>query len=78
MPGITPDIVAAAGAANLEAYTQSFRTVYLVAIAFGVIGVIAALMTPNVEKLASLEDIPRKLHGKDIEKRAATMHVEKV
>lgn len=66
--GATPTIIAAAAGANQEAYTQSFRTVYLVSLAFGGLGIIAACNAPNIEKFFT-EDIARKLHGKDIDKK---------
>lgn len=68
--GATPEVIAAAVGANQIAYTQSFKTVYLVSIAFGGIGIIAACNAPNVEKFFT-EEIARKLHGKDIDRAAA-------
>ena len=70
VPGATTEVIGAAVAANQEAYTQSFKTVYLVSLAFGGIGIIAACNAPNIEKFFT-EDIARKLHGRDIDKKAA-------
>lgn len=40
VPGITPNIIAAAGMAVKRAYVDAFSLVYLVAIAFGVLSLI--------------------------------------
>ncbi|KIW00482.1 uncharacterized protein PV09_08005 [Verruconis gallopava] len=78
VPGITPEITAAAAAANQTAYTESFKVVYLVSLAFGGLGIIASLNAPNVEKFFT-ENIPRRLHGRDIEKKTfANEKVEQV
>jgi hypothetical protein len=45
-----PAIQAAAGGGVLEAYTQGFRLVYLVSIAFGVVAVITAAFLGNIRK----------------------------
>jgi hypothetical protein len=68
--GVTPQIIAAASAANQVAYTQSFKVVYLAALAFGIVGILAALNSQNSEKYFT-EDISRKLHGTDLDKIAA-------
>lgn len=63
--GITPNIIAAATAANQVAYTESFKIVYLSALAFGAVGIIAAFNTQNSERFFT-EEIARKLHGRDL------------
>jgi MFS family permease len=68
--GVTPQIIAAAAAANQVAYTESFKVVYLAALAFGIVGILSALNSQNSEKFFT-EDISRKLHGKDLDKMAA-------
>lgn len=40
VPGITPAIAAAAGAATKEGFTQIFRTIYLSSLGFGGIGIV--------------------------------------
>jgi hypothetical protein len=74
--GITPAIIAAASTANQVAYTESFKIVYFAALAFGIVGIFAALNTQNSEQFFT-EDISRKLHGKDLEKKD-TKHIEEV
>ena len=63
VPSISPEIIAATGAAVKEAYAKSFRTVYLCTIPFGVLLIIAALLSPNVEKYLT-DEVARKMHGK--------------
>ncbi|KAF2434009.1 hypothetical protein EJ08DRAFT_694041 [Tothia fuscella] len=66
----SPEIIAAASAANQVAYTESFKIVYLSGIAFGAVGIVAALNTQNSEQFFN-EEIARKLHGKEVEKKVA-------
>lgn len=61
--GISPEIIAATGAAVQEAYALAFRTVYLCTIPFGVMLIIAALLSPNVEQYLT-DEVARKMHGK--------------
>ncbi|KAK4941407.1 hypothetical protein LTR10_018676 [Elasticomyces elasticus] len=71
VPDITPKIIAAAVVANKEAYSQSMKTVFLAAIAFGVCGIIAALNAPNSEsKFTNV--VPRRLHGKGLQTQASS------
>lgn len=70
VPDITPDIITAAVAGNKEAYSQSFKIVYLTAIAFGACGIIAALNAPNSESKFT-DIIPRKLHDKKLDGKVA-------
>lgn len=63
VPGISPEIIAATSSAVKEAYAESFRTVYLCTIPFGVLLIIAALLSPNVEKYLT-DEVARKMHGK--------------
>lgn len=78
VPDVTPEVITAAVGANQVAYTQSFRTVYLVSIAFGALGIAAACNAPNVEKFFT-EEVARRLHGKDIDKKTTKVAVsEKV
>ena len=65
VPGINNAIAAVARAAYKVAYSESFKLVYLVSIAFGVLSVGASLLTPNLEHGFN-EEVARKLHGKDI------------
>jgi hypothetical protein len=48
--GVNPEILGAGGDGLKIAYSNSFKVVYLVSIAFGVIGAICAMWTQNVGK----------------------------
>ncbi|CAK7215013.1 hypothetical protein SCUCBS95973_002331 [Sporothrix curviconia] len=48
IPGITPDILAAAGGAFQQTYVVGLRTVCLVSIAFGVIGTICCALSNDI------------------------------
>ncbi|KAJ4375305.1 hypothetical protein N0V83_002391 [Neocucurbitaria cava] len=50
IPGITPAIKAAASLGNKQAYLEGAHLSYLVALAFGLVGVIAAFFIPSVDK----------------------------
>ncbi|CAA9957232.1 AraJ Arabinose efflux permease [Pyrenophora teres f. maculata] len=50
IPGITPSIKAAAVLSNQEAYLEGAHLSYLVALAFGLLGVVAAFFIPSVDK----------------------------
>jgi len=65
VPGITPEIQAAVGAAVKHAYSMSFRTVFLCTLPFGGIILIAAILSPNVEDYLTA-DVARKLQGKHV------------
>lgn len=49
IPGITPDIEAAATRASQDAYLTGAHLSYQVALAFGLFGCIAALFVPSVD-----------------------------
>ncbi|KAF2440088.1 fungal trichothecene efflux pump [Karstenula rhodostoma CBS 690.94] len=61
VPGITPEIISVTSAAVKHAYSLAFRTVYLCTLPFGVLLLIAAVLSPNVEKYLTNE-VARKLH----------------
>jgi hypothetical protein len=50
IPGITPAIRAAASLGNKQAYLEGAHLSYLVALAFGLCGVVAAFFIPSVDK----------------------------
>lgn len=50
IPGITPAIRAAATLGNKEAYLEGAHLSYLVALAFGLVGTVAAFWIPSVDK----------------------------
>ena len=76
VPDITPDIIAVVGDAVKHAYSLAFRTVFLCTLPFGVMLLIAAVLSPNVEKYLTNE-VARKLHG-NTKKPEPTMHKEVV
>ena len=53
VPGITPDIIAATGAAVTHAYLSSFHVVFYATIPFGCLLIFFACLTPNFEKYLS-------------------------
>ncbi|CAK7200156.1 hypothetical protein SEUCBS139899_002846 [Sporothrix eucalyptigena] len=69
-----PDVpvaeVAEIANAYQTAYAKSFQVVYLVSIAFGVLSIIAAFFSPNLEHRFTSE-VARRLHGTDIDKKEA-------
>jgi len=50
VPGITPAIQAAASLGNKQAYLTGARLSYQVALAFGLVGVVAAFFIPTVDR----------------------------
>ncbi|KAF2267864.1 trichothecene efflux pump [Lojkania enalia] len=54
VPGITPEIMAAAGAATSKAYLESFKIVFYATIPFGVLLIVFAILSPNFEKYLSM------------------------
>jgi MFS family permease len=77
VPGINSSIERVARTAYKIAYSDSFRTVYLASIAFGVLAIAASLFTHNMEDKFN-NDVARKLHGKDIQmvEEKSSKHVE--
>ncbi|KAJ5660415.1 hypothetical protein N7507_006866 [Penicillium longicatenatum] len=61
VPGITAQIISAAEYGEKEAYSESFKIVYLAAIAFGAVSIGAAVVTPNSESKFT-NKIARGLH----------------
>lgn len=62
VPGITPAIVRAVSSASQDAYVASFKTVYLVTIAFGVLACIAALFSQNIDDKLT-DQVARRMGG---------------
>jgi hypothetical protein len=54
VPGITPEIIAAAGAGTQKAYLESFRIVFYATIPFGALLIFFACLSPNFEKYLSM------------------------
>lgn len=66
IPGITPTIIEAVGHAVKQAYSMSFRTVFLATLPFGAILLVSAGLTPNVEDYLT-NNVARKLQGRHLE-----------
>lgn len=62
VPGLTPTISAAGALAYRHAYMDAYRTVFLVSIAFGGLGIIVSFFVPNVDKNMT-NSIATTLHG---------------
>ncbi|KAF2190996.1 trichothecene efflux pump [Zopfia rhizophila CBS 207.26] len=54
VPDITPEIIAAVGAATQKAYLESFRIVFYATIPFGALLIFFAVLSPNFEKYLSM------------------------
>ena len=65
--GITDSITAAASEAAKQAYSLSYRTVFLCTLPFGAILLVASVLSPNVEDYLTNE-VARKLHAPGEEK----------
>jgi hypothetical protein len=72
VPGISPQIIAATGAAVKDAYAVSFRTVYLCTLPFGAMLIVAALLSPNVEQYLT-DEVARKMHNQGEKEDGAEM-----
>lgn len=62
VPGITPDIIAATGAAVTHAYLSSFHVVFYATIPFGCLLIFFACLTPNFEKYLS-QNVAKRLQN---------------
>lgn len=51
IPGVTNEVIATVSRAYQWAYADAFQTVFYVSIAFGVLGIAFACLTPNVDEL---------------------------
>lgn len=70
IPGITPNIIAAATEGEKAGYPRSFQYVYLASIAFGCLGILSSLLAPNSEEKFN-SAISRRLNAKGITKNTA-------
>lgn len=66
VPGITPEISAAATEAYQSAFSKSVRTVYLISIAFGALAIGGAFFSPNTESRFD-EGVARRMHGTEVD-----------
>jgi hypothetical protein len=51
VPGINATIIDAYGSAQKDSYSESFSTVYLTSVAFGLVALVASYWAPNVDLL---------------------------
>ena len=63
VPGITPKIEAAVGAAVVHSYTDAFRMVFYATIPFSILLVAAAFFIPDMEKYLH-HNVAKKLQGR--------------
>ncbi|KAF2465359.1 fungal trichothecene efflux pump [Lindgomyces ingoldianus] len=77
VPGISPHIIAIVSDQVKHAYSLAFRTVFLCTLPFGVLLLIAAVISPNVEDYLT-DEVARKLHGAGIEKNEPVVKKEVV
>lgn len=68
VPGITPEILAAAGQATKVAYLESFKIVFYATIPFGVVLIVFSVLSPNFEKVLS-GNVAKRLQGMKSELR---------
>ena len=74
VPGVSAHILAVAGTTLKEAYSQSFKIVFLATIPFGVVALVAAFFAKDIDDRLT-HDVVRRL-GKS-EKQAHEAAVEK-
>ncbi|TKA69436.1 hypothetical protein B0A49_03776, partial [Cryomyces minteri] len=63
VPGITPQVITAVGAANAMAAAEAFRYVWYAVIAFAILALVASCLTINYGQYLT-DDVARKMHGK--------------
>jgi hypothetical protein len=66
VPGITPEIIAAAGLATQTAYIESFKIVFYATIPFGVLLIFFSVISPNFEKYLS-KNVAKRLQASKFE-----------
>lgn len=76
IPGVTDQVIATVSKGYQSAYADAFRTIFYVSIAFGVLGIICAVMTPNVDELLT-NKVPVRLNQDSKSARAETREDEK-
>lgn len=62
--GLTPAILDTVTIAYQTAFSKAVRTVYLISIAFGVLAIIGALISPNPDSKFTTQ-VARRMHGKE-------------
>lgn len=64
VPGLTPKILATVTIAYQTAFSKAVQIVYLTSIAFGVLAILGALISPNPDAKFTT-DVSRRMHGKE-------------
>ncbi len=83
VPGVTKKILAVAGVTLKEAYSESFKIVFLATIPFGVIALVAAFFAKDIDSRLT-HDVVRRLDARgkqevaNVEEKGATVHAENV
>ena len=83
VPGITTQILALAGTTLKEAYSQSFKIVFLATIPFGVVALIAAFFTKDIDSRLT-HNVVRRLDQRSkhvdlpVNEKAEAVHAEQV
>ena len=83
VPGVTKKVLAVAGLTLKEAYSESFKIVFLATIPFGVDALVAAFFAKDIDKRLTYNVVRRlDLRGKqevaNIDERGGTVHNENV
>lgn len=82
VPGITAAIISAGSQALKVAHVDTFRTVYLVSIAFGAVGIVTSFFTANLSaemsgKVAAVLHEEERVHEHDHKDGSESQDVEK-
>ena len=83
VPGVTKKILAVAGLKLKEAYSESFKIVFLATIPFGVVALVAAFFAKDIDTRLTHNVVRRlNLRGKqeiaNVGEKGDTVHTEKV
>ena len=65
VPNITAGVISAAAVGFQEAYTQTFKVIYLSTLPWGAVAIFCAFFSPNLGSLMN-DFVGRRLHGRDI------------
>lgn len=65
--GLTAEVLAAGTEAYRWAYTDAYKTIFLVSLAFGGLAILASFMIPNVDSMLDSK-VAATLTGRDKEK----------
>ncbi len=83
VPGVTKKILAVAGVTLKEAYSESFKIVFLATIPFGVVALVAAFFAKDIDSRLT-HDVVRRLDARgkskaaEVSEKGHTVHAEEV